>query len=255
MLFDTHMHCEESCDSKMKAGEAVAQGAKLGIGICVTEHLDYDYPTNGEKFVFNLSRYRERMQPLRGAQVLFGIEIGMQPHLPERNRVAALSQPFDYVLCSIHCVRGYDIFGPDYYRRRPKNEVVREYLAEMLVCVQNHQEIDALAHIDYIARYWPYGEELLLGDAPDLWDRVFKVLIERNIPLEINTRRLAAASTQKALAEIYSRYQELGGKYVTLGSDAHYIEHVGRDLKLAYDLAKNCHLQPVYFRERQLQKF
>ena len=44
MIFDTHMHCDYSCDSEMKFADAIGAAAEQGIGITVTEHWDYDYP-------------------------------------------------------------------------------------------------------------------------------------------------------------------------------------------------------------------
>ena len=38
MIFDTHMHCDYSCDSHMKIAEAVAAAKQQNIGIVITEH-------------------------------------------------------------------------------------------------------------------------------------------------------------------------------------------------------------------------
>ena len=61
------------------------------------------------------------------------------------------------------------------------------------------------------------------------------------------------ASYQEKSGELYKRYRELGGKYCTLGSDAHYKEHVGRRLQEALALAAQAELTPVYFKARRMQ--
>ena len=38
MIFDTHMHCDYSCDSEMKFADAIGAAAEQGIGITITEH-------------------------------------------------------------------------------------------------------------------------------------------------------------------------------------------------------------------------
>ena len=53
MIFDTHMHCDYSCDSHMKIAEAVAAAKRQNIGIVITEHWDDDYPTNPSAFMFD----------------------------------------------------------------------------------------------------------------------------------------------------------------------------------------------------------
>ena len=42
MLFDTHMHCDYSCDSHMQFADAIAAATAEKIGMIVTEHWDYD---------------------------------------------------------------------------------------------------------------------------------------------------------------------------------------------------------------------
>ena len=60
MIFDTHMHCDYSCDSHMKIAEAVAAAKQQNIGIVITEHWDDDYPTNPSSFMFDVDEYFER---------------------------------------------------------------------------------------------------------------------------------------------------------------------------------------------------
>lgn len=254
MLFDTHMHCEFSCDSEMTVAQAVLTAQKQGIGMIVTEHWDYDYPTNPEEFLFDIDAYFKNFEPLRSDYVLRGIEIGMQRTTAERDEAVAAGHDFDYVLASIHCIGNRDLYEPTCYEGRTRQEIVEEFLDDSIYCVEQHNNFDAFAHIDYICRYWPYEEkELCLADNQDKYDKLFKLLIDKNKPIEINTRRLDNAETIKALVPLYKRYKALGGRYCTLGSDAHYTEHIGRRLNEALLIAQEAELQPVYFKERQLQ--
>lgn len=253
MLFDTHMHCEFSCDSEMSLAQATVQAAKLGIGMIVTEHWDYDYPTNPEEFLFDIDKYFKNFEPLHSANVLRGIEIGMQRNTAARDEAVASGHDFDYVLASIHCIGQRDLYEPTCYEGRTRQEIVEEFLDDTIYCLEQHQNFDAFAHIDYICRYWPYEEkQLCLADNQAKYDKVFKLLIDGNKPIEINTRRLDSEDAIKALIPLYERYKALGGRYCTLGSDAHYLEHIGRRLDKALDIAKAAGLQPVYFRERKM---
>lgn len=256
MLFDTHMHCDYSCDSHMTFAAAIAAAQKQNIGMIVTEHWDYDYPTNGYAFTFDLDEYFAKLQPLTSPKVLIGLEIGMQTHIAAEDDKIAAAYDFDFVLGSIHCMGRRDLYEETCYEGRTREEIIQEFFHDMLICLEQHENYDALAHIDYICRYWPYkGEEanLRLEDAPEDFDRLFKLLISRNKPMEINTRRLDDPAAVKALTAIYSRYRELGGRYCTLGSDAHYEDHVGRGLEQALRLAQTVGLQPVYFKKRKMQ--
>ena len=237
-MFDTHNHCEFSCDSKMTLQQAADTAAKLGIGIILTEHWDYEYPTNPEQFLFDRDAYFKKNLPLRSDNVLLGIEVGMQPHLAEKEDKVPEGYPFDFVIGSIHMMNRLDLYEVTTYKGLSKEETMHD---------------DAFGHIDYICRYWPYADkEFHMEENQQEWDRLFTVLIEKNKPIEINTRRLDAEAAVNALLPLYKRYKELGGKYCTLGSDAHYTEHIGRRLGVAAAIAKEAELQPVYFKERKM---
>lgn len=256
MLFDTHMHCDYSCDSNMKFAEAIAAAQAQGIGMVVTEHWDYDYPTNPNAFTFDIDEYFSRLQPLCNDRIFIGIEIGMQTHTAAADNNVASGHAFDYVLGSIHCIGRRDLYEPQCYAGYTRQQIVEEFLQDSITCMEQQRDFDAFAHIDYICRYWPYEgaeRELRLQDASELYDKLFRLLIEQGKPLEINTRRLDDAAAVAGLLPLYKRYRELGGRYCTIGSDAHYQEHVGRRLQEALQLAKAAALTPVYFKARKMQ--
>lgn len=253
MIFDTHMHCNNSCDSHMDFAQAITAADKQNIGIIVTEHWDYDYPTNPEAFIFDLDQYFRDFKPLCNEKVLIGLEIGMQKHIAAHDEEIAAAYDFDFVLGSVHCVNQKDIYEKSFYKDRPKHDVIREFLTDSIICVESHDNFDAFAHIDYICRYWPYEDkEFSLAEHKQLFDRLFTLLIKKNKPLEINTRRLDDPQAVKALTDLYQRYRYLGGKYCTIGSDAHYEEHVGRRLDSALQIAAQAELIPVYFKARKM---
>lgn len=256
MLFDTHMHCDYSCDSHMEFAAAIAAAQAQNIGMIVTEHWDYDYPTNPTAFIFDIDEYFARLQPLCSDKVLIGIEIGMQTHTAAADKKVAQGHVFDYVLGSIHCIGRRDLYEPACYEGRTRQQIVEEFLRESIACLEQDRDFDSFAHIDYICRYWPYTgaeRELRLQDAPELFDRLFNLLIKKNIPIEINTRRLDDEAAAAGLLPLYKRYRALGGEYCTIGSDAHYAEHVGRRLPEALRMAAACGLTPVYFQGRKMR--
>lgn len=45
MLWDTHMHTRYSTDSEAEPSEMAKEAIRRGLeGICITDHLDFDYP-------------------------------------------------------------------------------------------------------------------------------------------------------------------------------------------------------------------
>lgn len=254
MIFDSHMHTEVSADSEMKAQDALEKAAALGIGAVFTEHEDMDFP--GDKdFTFSPEDYWQKYEALRGKgrQLRLGVELGMQEGLDGKNRAFALRAPFDQVIGSIHTLRGFDLYYKALYEKCEKDEAYRLYLETMARCVRSHGDfIDILAHIDYIARYAAYSDtELTYAAYGDAVDEVLTALIETDTVLELNTRRFDAPLGKASLVPIFRRYRELGGKCVTLGSDAHNADSIGFAFREARDMAENLGLRVVTFFARK----
>lgn len=252
MLVDSHIHTEISTDSKMKLEEALACADKLGIGLTLTEHVDLGYPDK-TMFNFNYDDYFARYGSYRSDKLRLGVEIGMETAYTEANRKIAEAHPFDYVLGSIHIVDGIDIYQEEFYRGRPKQLTYGRYFQSMIDCLTSDTYIDALGHIDYISRYARYDNtEIDYNAFRDYIDEVLHLVIEREIALELNTRRLyVAPQSAYMLDTIFRRYEELGGSLVTIGSDAHKTEAVGWSIKDAMALVDRWGLRPVYYENRR----
>ncbi len=248
MIFDSHIHTEVSADSEMKAAQALVRAEELGVGLVFTEHEDMDFP--GEKdFTFSPDAYWEKYESLRGDALRLGVEIGMQAGLAGKNRAFVESVPFDQVVGSIHTLDGFDLYYPDIYRQHEKEELYRLYLRTMADCVRSHGAfVDILAHIDYIARYAVYSDpEISYAAYAEFIDDVLRALVETDTVLELNTRRFSKRLGMKELVPIFARYRELGGREVTLGSDAHTADAIGASFAEAEDMAEALGLAVVTF--------
>jgi histidinol-phosphatase (PHP family) len=266
MHYDLHVHSEVSPDSKMPPQNAVNALAAKGMGICFTEHVDYlpkgnmdeSYPHYGKNFNVDFEAYPERYAPLRCETVLLGYEIGMTEEFNGINRKHAAHPALDFVLGSIHWADGYDLaYGEKFYAAFG-TEVFRKYLQYSLKMVEQNEYIDAFGHIDYVSRYakpyLPPGTDVNVWyeNYPDEYDALLKTLALREIPMEICTRRFAEEQARKCMHGIYKRYHALGGRFVTIGSDAHREENLGCFFEEALVMAKEIGLKPVYFRERKM---
>ncbi len=248
MLIDTHMHTRYSTDSEMTLAEAMARSQELGIGITITDHMDLNYPNSGE-FVFDLGDYCSEYGPYRSEKLLLGVEFGLRMDCLEATRELAGSYPLDYMIGSIHVINDIDLYWESFYRGHSKQEVYSLYFATMLECVKAHDFIHSLAHIDYISRYARFADTHVYYDEfKEVIDPVLAVLAERGQALEINTKRVLTPEYMALLLPVYRRFAELGGRHVTVGSDAHRASEIGRDMKTAFDFADCCGLRPVYFK-------
>ena len=254
MIVDSHIHTAFSADSEMKAQEALTVAARQGIGMVFTEHLDADYTSKeGKVFSFDPQAYWQTYNQLRGDNLRLGVEIGMRESTCAFSTEFSRQVPFDFIICSQHMVDDMDIYYPDYYEGKDKQEAYHRYFVQMAENIRTHSFANALGHIDYICRYAPYADaDIHYAEFADEIDAVLKNAIACEVVMEINTRRLGAKEALESLVPIYQRYRELGGRFVTLGSDAHTPDAVGAHLMLAYDFAESLQLIPVAFSRQQM---
>lgn len=249
-MFNCHIHTKFSSDCNMDIKEAIDVSKKTGIGIIVTDHMDLGLYDDG-KFTFNVDEFFKEYEKYRSEKLLLGIEIGMRNDYEIENRKIAKGYPFDYVLGSVHVVNGIDIFYDEYYDKKSKKEAYDEYLNSMIACLKTHDFIDCLGHIDYIARYSIYDDrEIYYEEYREYIDNILKFVIEKDIALEVNTRRLDDKMAYKNLFKIYKRYKDLGGKIVTIGTDSHRALDIDKNLKEAIDIVKELNLTMVYYKDR-----
>ena len=255
MIFDSHIHTKFSADSEMPAADALARAKSLNLGLVFTEHFDYGLELNGKKFTFDPAAYMNEYKNLRGDNLRLGVEIGMRKSARAEIADFIAQADFDFVIGSIHLVDDFDIYYPEFYVGKDKATAFSKYFRHM-ADEAAVTDFDALGHIDYICRIAPYDNPEI--DYPTFAaqiDEILKIVVERGKVLELNTRRFFSARAVEELIPVYKKYRELGGRFVTIGSDAHKVEAVGNYFNRALEFAHELELTPVTFCERKLEKF
>ncbi len=252
MIFDCHSHTKFSADSRMLAQDAIARAKALNFGIIFTEHYDYNLPGDVD-FTFDAASYIAEYKNFRSDKVKLGVEIGLRKSARELNKNFIAQVDFDMVIGSIHVVDDIDIYNVDFYADKDKLTAYRKYFAVMVEEVAV-ADFDVLGHIDYICRAATYDNpEIDYATFKTEIDAVLKIIVERGKILELNTRRLDKILGLKELVPIYTQYKNLGGKYITIGSDAHKVEAIGAYFDRALDFAKEIGLTPVHFNQRKIE--
>ena len=255
MIFDSHIHTKFSADSKMLAAEVLDKAEQLNFGVVFTEHFDYGLELDGRKFEFNPAEYMNEYKNLRGEKVRLGVEVGLRKSARSANEKFISQADFDFIIGSIHLVDDLDIYYPEFYADKDKATAYRKYFEQMAQEI-TIADFDALGHIDYICRAAPYDNpEIDYAAFKAQIDEVLKIVVERGKVLELNTRRFDKSRAVEELIPVYKKYRELGGRFVTIGSDAHRVEAVGNYFERALDFVRELDLTPVTFHERKLEKF
>jgi len=252
-MIDSHIHTEFSDDSEMKIEDAMRESRKSGIGMILTEHLDLKF-TKESEIRFDINKYFNDYEKYRSESLMLGIEIGMQEICIDENKKIVSEHPFDYVIGSIHLAGEEDIYYPKFYEGKTKKEAFDQYFKSMVDNVMQYDFIDSLGHIDYISRYATYDDnEIHYNEFSDYINQVLKAIVKNGKVMEINTRRLGSKKAYNNLTKIYKEYKKIGGKYVTIGSDAHHAKDIAKNYMKAISICEICNLKPVYFRERKME--
>lgn len=243
-MFDYHLHSSISFDSDSSA-ESIAIAAKeAGFReICFTDHCDYNSDKEKKHYPINIEEYNSAYNSLKvdGLKIKLGFEFGMtdwnKPELCEMLR----KRPFDFVIGSIHFVDGTDPYDYDYWVGKTEREAYLGYLERILQCVEIHDDFDVLGHLTYVSRsiYNPTKNLLEYRDYSDICDEIFKTLIKKDKGIEINTSAQNSLGVLLPSYDFVKRFHELGGKIITVGSDAHAPERVGQHIDKALALAKD----------------
>lgn len=253
---DCHMHTRFSTDSEASVRGMLDAALEKGLeAVCITDHMDLDFPpqegedtAHGETpFLFDADAYFRTLNPAKEVysgrlDVRIGIEIGLQPHLGARYRDLVNKYPFDYVIGSVHLIRGLDPYYGKLFEGRPDAEAYREAFVETFHCLEGVSDFDALGHLDYVVRYGKHqAEEYSYRMFADEIDAVLTKLIDMGKALELNTAGLKyGLGFPNPHPDVLRRYRELGGEMITVGADGHRPEHVAWDYDRAGEILKYC---------------
>ena len=238
-----------------------------------SDHLDLDFPEEYGYFDLDIENYVEQVLLMKEKyknqiKIYLGIEFGLVPEegLAKRYEALANKYPFDFILGSVHLVDWVDPYYPDYWEGKTVNQGLLEYFNTILESIKIYNEYDSLGHLDYIIRYTelednPKRNQDLLFDNyeyevhKEVLDEILNHIIKRGKALEVNTagykKGLGAPNPQYS---VLKRYQEMGGKLITIGSDGHQPDH------LAYEFDKTLEFllavgfeEFVIYKDRELE--
>ena len=242
MIVDYHMHLrapDESLEHTVEAVERFADAAaERGIDeIGFSEHVYYFEETRSLWSAPELERCRHPLEPYveaiveakrRGLPVKLGLEVDYVPGREEETREILAPYPWDYLMGSIHFIgEGRVDSRPSLVERVGVDEGWRRYYDTLGLAARSGL-FDTLAHPDLVKMY---GQEIAWD-----WDAVVDSLDGTRL-------EVSSAGLHKPHGKLYPNPELLAaakdrGVEITLASDAHVPEQVGRDLDRAIEYAR-----------------
>lgn len=258
---DYHMHSNFSGDCVATMASMCQAAIDQGIPeIGFTEHYDL-HPLESIRDMFQPEPWLAEIERCRAQfgdrlTIRAGIEIG-EPHIYQTETQQMLARyPFDYALGSLHWVDNDSVFNPKFFRAYPEQQAYQLFFAE-LERMTRLGGFDSLSHFDvplrtahdvYGGNYNPHQHEAAIR-------AVLQNCIDQGIALDLNTAALRLrANLLTPRLEILQWYTEMGGERITLGSDAHRPENVGKHLDTALRIALQAGLRyTTHFAQRQAE--
>lgn len=253
MICDSHTHSNNSFDAKSSVEEMCRAAVSQNLyALTVTDHCEAPFIRFGADCEFGcfdelIPKSLEDISCAAGQfsgklKVLRGLELG-EPVQDSEGAEKALSYgEYDFVLASVHGLKNMlDFYYLD-YSGMDIDDLLKKYFTELCETAE-YPHFDSLAHLTYPLRYIVSrtGKMPDLSRYSDMIDDIFKILVSNNKALEINVSGLfkELKSTMPDISLI-RRFKELGGKYITIGTDAHSADAVGKGLSRGLETAKEA---------------
>lgn len=227
MYYDYHMHSDFSADCKIPMKDMIEGAIKLGLNeICFTDHIDYDiigeipFEVNYKDYFESLEKYIKMYK--NKISVKRGIEIGLQHHIIEKCSNDIKTNPFDFVICSVHAIDREDLYYENFYKEKSQSEAYRVYYEKLYEIVKNYSDYSVIGHLDIVKRYGGYENPLKDNDFVDIIEMILKEVIHNGKGIEINTSSFRYNLPDfSPTTYILQMYKDLGGEIITTGSDSH----------------------------------
>ena len=263
-MFDLHIHSQHSVDSKQTLDEICNQAIESGLeGIAICDHVDLWFVKNlkTEDAIRNCIADVKKAKERYGSQltILQGVEMAEYLYDPvAAERILSLCD-FDVILGSVHSVYFEDI--TDSYSRidfsaMPMEKIDRflekyfRHISEMI----EQTDFDVLTHLTCPLRYIN-GKYHRNADVMRHQKEIFTILeqiIQKNIALEINTSGLDTDFGEyMPPISLIESYKKMGGTRITLASDAHVPQNIGKGFDKTAALLQDIGFEGYYiFRQR-----
>jgi len=231
-LFDSHIHTNNSPNGLHSAMYMVEHARLAGLmGIAVTDFVDChdfhggNYQNRIVHSVIDTAKakaaFRWQMSFSQGVEISFA-ESG---DFDTADKIVGL-YPYDFIICSHRSpVKDpqTDFIG---------GKLPDDYYADLL-SIAKWGRFDSFAYLtNPLKRAMPEAGVLpSLEPYMEQIDAVLRCLAESGKALELSASVLCNNGETTFPLRVISRFRELGGEFVTIGSDAHCIEDIGKGLQ------------------------
>ena len=272
MIMNLHTHTHHSPDAAQTVAERIAAANQLGLQfMAVTDHVEINrfFPAEfyhaedsdmyfydgGGVFTRSAAEITAAQADCGPLKLLCGAEIGQIPQDPEKSMQIYRDPRTDLILGSVHELPGRPDFYFLDYSRENIPALVTAYFEEVLRLTQTDCW-DVLAHLTYGLRYLPDRRAYDLTPHHSLIDEILRTVIKKDKALELNGSGLRKPQPYiDPDLSLIRRYYDLGGRNLTISTDAHDTQYLGYGIDLLEDMARAVGFTELtWFEKHEIQK-
>ncbi len=273
-LIDCHTHTQFSVDSDADINQMIEKACDIELAAyAVTDHCEcnrwyskehytgddtyqyYDFGTDFENSVSAVTRLKEKYSGR--LNLICGVEMGQATHDFDIAEKIISDSRVDFVIGSMHQLPKTEDFAFLEYDKMSLEEIYdlaeRYFLEISKLCKWG--KFDVLGHLTYNLRYIKGigGIDLDISRFDEIIADSFKAIIEKGKGIEINTSGFRQKYGDAFPSLKYVKlFRELGGEIISIGSDAHCVEDLGKNIKDGAEIALEAGFNYVCcFKERK----
>ena len=273
-LIDCHTHTQFSVYSEADVNLMIERAIELQLSAyAITDHCEcnrwygeerykgedaYPYFDFGKDYENSVSTVTKLKEKYSGRiNLICGTEMGQALQDIEVAEKIISDKRLDFVIASLHQLPKTEDFAfLDYTKfTQPEIKVLLErYFTEIhKMCLWG--KFDILGHLTYVLRYieGAYNIKVDMKPYDFIIEEIFKAVISNGCGIEINTSGLRQKYGDCFPSYDYVRlYRELGGEILSLGSDTHFVEDVGKGISEGAEIAKRAGFDYIaYYKNRK----
>jgi len=242
--YDQHVHCIYSEDSNEKIEEYIKRIKELDINyLAFTDHLDYEIPWAHKDWIADFKSRHNEIEKLRNTykNITFieGIEIGYNKKHLEEIIAIRNENSFDLVNLSVHSIGKIDFYMKEFFIEYGIDEINKMYFNLLNEAMDEIPDFDVLSHFDYgFKTSKSANRDIKISKYENEIIDIMKKVIRLDKTLEINLKVQTAINDLEHTRYIIHLYKSLGGKYITLSSDAHSSDKLYKDFDIYFKILK-----------------
>lgn len=268
-LIDCHTHTQFSVDSEADIRKMIERAIDLGLtAYAITDHCEanrwypkeyygdvkvYPYFDSGKDYEASVSEIT-RLKAEYGDKInlICGTELGQAQEFPEIAENVLRDERLDFMIGSLHQLPATEDFALMDYSLLVQSDIdkLMDRYFEGIYELCRWGKFDILGHLTYTLRYieGEHAFKVNMKKYDEIIAESFRELAQKDKGIEINTSGLRQAYGRAFPEESYVKlFKDMGGEIISLGSDAHFVEHLGANIADGARIAKSAGFDRVAY--------